>query len=64
MLVGQNKAKKILSVAFYNHYKRLQLEQDERQVLSCKKATSFFDEFQPAAEETLLAQTLAREFDP
>ena len=58
-VVGQNKAKKILSVAVYNHYKRLQLEQDSNDGVELQKSNILL--IGPTGcGKTLLAQTLAR----
>lgn len=58
-VVGQNKAKKILSVAVYNHYKRLQLDRESRDGVELQKSNILL--IGPTGcGKTLLAQTLAR----
>lgn len=57
-VVGQNRAKKILSVAVYNHYKRLQLEQEDDGVELQKSNILLIGP--TGCGKTLLAQTLAR----
>ena len=39
-VVGQTRAKKVLSVAVYNHYKRIASEQEDTTMSSWKRATS------------------------
>ncbi len=69
-VIGQNEAKKILSVAVYNHYKRLNVTQQNK--TRGKTATEELIELQKSnilligptgSGKTLLAQTLAKYLD-
>ena len=68
-VIGQNEAKKVLSVAVYNHYKRLSIVQNKN---SSKTASEEVVELQKSnilligptgCGKTLLAQTLAKILD-
>ncbi|MDY3127221.1 MAG: ATP-dependent Clp protease ATP-binding subunit ClpX [Corynebacterium sp.] len=71
-VIGQDQAKRVLSVAVYNHYKRLKAE--EQQAAGSRRAKSGSDEVEIAKSnilllgptgsgKTYLAQTLARMLD-
>jgi ATP-dependent Clp protease ATP-binding subunit ClpX len=69
-VIGQHEAKKVLSVAVYNHYKRLNVSQQAK--LRAKGSTEEFVELQKSnilligptgCGKTLLAQTLAKFLD-
>jgi ATP-dependent Clp protease ATP-binding subunit ClpX len=60
-VIGQDHAKKVLSVAIHNHYKRLKHQADHKDVELAKSNILLIG---PAASgKTLLAQTLARVLD-
>jgi ATP-dependent Clp protease ATP-binding subunit ClpX len=56
-IIGQERAKKVLSVAVYNHYKRLQSHQDDEIELSKSNILLIGP---TGSGKTLLAETLAR----
>jgi ATP-dependent Clp protease ATP-binding subunit ClpX len=60
-IVGQNHAKKVLSVAVYNHYKRLLLKQEQDDVTVTKSNVLFIGA--TGSGKTLLAQTVAKFLD-
>src|SRR6266516_3907600 len=57
-VIGQETAKKVLSVAVYNHYKRIQVGQKEQEVELSKSNILILGP--TGCGKTLLAQTLAR----
>jgi len=57
-VIGQDDAKKVLSVAVYNHYKRLRQEVDESEVEIEKSNIVFIG--RTGTGKTLLAKTIAR----
>ena len=61
-VVGQERAKKILSVAVYNHYKRMRGGRGPATTSSCRSRTSS-SSARPDRGKTLLAQTLARQLN-
>ncbi|MBF8246531.1 MAG: ATP-dependent Clp protease ATP-binding subunit ClpX [Rickettsia sp.] len=58
-VIGQNKAKKILSVAVYNHYKRLEYSSQSNKDVELTKSNVLLIG-STGSGKTLLAQTLAR----
>lgn len=58
-VIGQNKAKKVLSVAVYNHYKRLESFYDTKDEVELNKSNILLVG-STGSGKTLLAQTLAK----
>ncbi len=62
-VIGQDKAKKVLAVAVYNHYKRLQHESDEKNSEVELGKSNILLIGPTGTGKTLLAETLARMLD-
>ena len=60
-VIGQDRAKKILAVAVYNHYKRLELKNDSNDIEIAKSNILLIGP--TGSGKTLLAETLARLLD-
>ena len=60
-VIGQEQAKKVLSVAVYNHYKRLNCQKEHKDVDVAKSNVILIGS--TGSGKTLLAQTLARVLD-
>ena len=60
-IVGQNKAKQVISLAIYNHYKRLRLNEDENDVEIKKSNIMMIGK--SGSGKTLIASTVAKILD-
>ena len=61
-VIGQERAKKVLAVAVYNHYKRLNAKSDDKNEVELSKSNILL--IGPTGSgKTLLAQTLAEKID-
>ena len=61
-VIGQNQAKKQLSIAVYNHYKRLAHNADENQSVEIEKSNIIMVG-ETGTGKTLLAKTIAKQLD-